>query len=157
VAAQSALDPLFPDGGRYYWKSHFLSQLSDEVISVLLDRDTHRPTPESVIFIRTVGGAVARVGPRDSAYAHRPANYNLSVDASWTDPQMDRAGIEWARSTWDAVKPFATGGMYINFAGLDGETDDVRSLTLGANRDRLDRIREAYDPDGMFDAPAHKP
>jgi FAD/FMN-containing dehydrogenase len=51
VDSQSALDPLFPDGGRYYWKSHFLDDLSDDLISVLLDHDANRPSPESVIFL----------------------------------------------------------------------------------------------------------
>jgi hypothetical protein len=47
--------------------------------------------------------------------------------------------------------------MYINFAGLGDESDDVRHLVLGTNEERLDGIRQAYDPDGLFDAAAHRP
>ena len=39
-----------------------LGDLTDPAIDVLLDCDAHRPTPDSLIVIRTLGGAVARVG-----------------------------------------------------------------------------------------------
>jgi hypothetical protein len=97
------------------------------------------------------------VGDSDSAYAHRAAGYNLSVDASWADPERDDAAIAWAQTTWNAVQRHATGGMYINFAGLADEYSDLREQTFGTNEERLDRIRKIYDPDGLFDAPAQRP
>ncbi len=156
VEAQSALDDLFPPGGRYYWKSHFLDELSDAAIATMLARIADRPTPESVIYIRTLGGAVARVGADETAFAHRSATFNLSVDAIWSDAERDAAAIAWARSTWDALAPHATGGIYLNFAGL-GEEDGVRAAALGASAERLERVREAYDPDGLFEVAARRP
>jgi FAD/FMN-containing dehydrogenase len=155
VESQSSLDELFPDGGRYYWKSHFLDELTDEAISALVEHDTHRPSPEAMIFIRTLGGAIARVPEDESAFAHRSAAFNVSVDASWSDPALDAAAMAWARSTWDALKPFSTGGVYINFAGFDNDTE--RPSLLGRNQERLDRIRRDYDPDGLFAAAAVRP
>jgi FAD/FMN-containing dehydrogenase len=154
--AQSALDELFPPGGRYYWKSHFLDELSDAAIATTVECIAGRPTPESAIYIRTLGGAVARVGTNETAFAHRSAAFNLSVDAIWSDAERDGAAIEWARSTWDALAPHATGGIYLNFAGL-GEDGDVRAAALGGNAERLERIREAYDPHGLFAAAAQRP
>ena len=154
VDSQSALDELFPDGGRYYWKSHFLDELTDEAIRTLLELDAQRPSPESVIFIRTLGGAIARVLDEETAFAHRSASFNLSVDASWSDPVLDAAALAWARSTWDALKPFATGGVYINFAGLENDAEEVRHALLGRNQERLDSIRRDYDPDGLFEPAA---
>ena len=63
----------------------------------------------------------------------------------------------WARSTWRAVQPFSTGGIYLNFAGLGDEIPSLHRSALGANQDRLERIRRAFDPDGLFDAAAHRP
>ena len=54
------------------------------------------------------------------------------MDASWQDPELDDAAIAWARSTWDAIAPYATGGVYINFAGL-GDDANLRAAALGAN------------------------
>lgn len=156
VDSQSALDELFPEGGRYYWKSHFLDELSDELLDTLVAHDAGRPSPESLIIIRTLGGAIDRVSADDSAYAHRSPRFNLSIDASWHDPALDDTAIGWARSTWDALASFATGGLYLNFAGLGGETD-TRPAAFGPNEKRLDRVRATYDPEGLFDAAAHRP
>jgi FAD/FMN-containing dehydrogenase len=151
VEAQSALDDLFPTGGRYLWKSHFLDELSDDAIATMLERDATRPTPQSVLYIRTLGRAIRRVGADETAFAHRQANFNLSVDAIWSEPSDDVAATAWARSTWDALRPHATGGVYLNFAGL-GDEAGIRDATLGMNVERVERIRQAYDPDGLFEA-----
>lgn len=156
VAAESAVDVLFPAGGRYYMKSHFMAELSDDAITTALEWDSRRPTPQTLTVIRTFGGAVADVGPEASAYPHRAAPFNLSVDAGWFDPGLDDAAIGWARGMWDALAPYATGGVYVNFAGLGDEDVTGRSL-LGANQRRLDEIRRRYDPEGLFAAAARRP
>jgi FAD/FMN-containing dehydrogenase len=155
VAVQSELDAAFPAGGRYFFKSHFIHELTDAAIEVLLASDANRPNPQSLMVIRTLGGAVARVGEDDSAFAHRGARYNLSIDAGWTDPAFDATAIGWARSSWEAIRPFATGGVYLNFAGLGDEAE--RRAIYGSSADRLDRIRNAYDPDGIFATAADRP
>ena len=149
VEVQSALDPAFPDGGRYYFKSHFLASLDDEAIDTLLACDARRPNPESLMVVRTLGGAIDRVSDEASSYPHRGAAYNLSIDASWTDPAFDETALDWARTTWTALRPFSNGGVYLNFAGLDAETP--RTEVYGASARRLDEVRRAYDVDGVLD------
>ena len=156
VESQSAVDDLFPDGGRYYWKSHFVDEITDELIDTLVALDADRPSPQSVIMIRTLGGAIGGVGDHETAYPHRSARFNVSVDASWQDPELDDVAIAWARSTWDAIAPYATGGVYINFAGL-GDDANLRAAALGANEARVEEIRRAYDPGSLFGAAAHRP
>ena len=34
--------------------------------------------------------------PDETAYAHRGARVNVSIDAIWTDPDRDAASIAWA-------------------------------------------------------------
>ncbi|HEY1485111.1 MAG TPA: hypothetical protein VGF84_03340, partial [Micromonosporaceae bacterium] len=148
VAVQSALDPAFPDGGRYYFKSHFLDGLDDDAIDTLLACDAKRPNPESLIVIRTLGGAIDRVGGEDSSYPHRGARYNLSIDANWSDSGFDAAALDWARMSWTALDPFSNGGVYVNFAGLDTET--ARTSVYGASAQRLEDIRRVYDADGVL-------
>lgn len=157
VDAQRQLDPLFATGQRYYWKSLFLEQLSDEAVSRLLDCDDERPTAESLVVMRTLGGAIDRMAAAESAYAHRGARYNLSVDGTWTDPELDGRLIGWVRSTWETLRPFSTGGVYVNFSGLGEEADELRAAVQGANQQRLEEIRAAYDPRGLFDAAARRP
>ena len=156
VESQCALDELFPDGGRYLWKSHFLEELSDAAIATMIERHAERPTPQSVLFVRTLGGAVARVGAEETAFAHRTASFNLSVDAIWFDPALDDAASTWARSTWEALRPHATGGVYLTFAGL-GDEAGLADATHGAHASRLEAVRQAYDPEGVFEAAARRP
>lgn len=157
VAVQSDVDALIPDGIRAYMKSHFADDLSDEAIATLLEHDASRPSPLSLIAIRTLRGAIAAVEGNDSAYAHRDATFNVSIDAFWDDPALDEIAVGWARSTWDAFAPFSTGGVYVNFSGLQDEADHVRPLVQGSAADRLERIRAEYDPTGLFDAAAAAP
>jgi hypothetical protein len=156
VDSQRAVDDLFPDGGRYYWKSHMVTELSDGLIDSLVDCDSRRPSPASTVFIRTLGGAVARVGPEATAFPHRSAAFNVSIDGSWDDPALDKAAIGWVKSMWDAAAPFASGGVYVNFAGF-GDDLDLASAAFGRNRARLEEVRALYDPDGLFAAAARRP
>lgn len=157
AAVQSELDALIPDGIRAYMKSHFADELTDESIATLLEHDAARPSPLTLTAIRTLGGAVSRVTAGESAYAHRDATFNVSFDAFWDDPELDESAVGWARDAWDAWKPFATGGVYVNFSGLHDEADDLRSSVQGASAARLERIRKDYDPDNLFEAASKAP
>jgi hypothetical protein len=131
VEIQSSVDALFPAGGRYYMKSHFMDDVTPEAAAAILEWDALAPTPESLVVLRTLGGAVGRVTPQESAFPHRTAAYNLSIDAGWSDPALDHEAVAWARDAWDATRPFATGGVYINFSGLDEEADELRDGVFG--------------------------
>ena len=152
---QTGSDAAFPAGGRYFFKSHFLDALTDDAIDAMLQVDARRPNPESLTVIRTLGGSVSRVGDDESAYPHRRARYNMSFDACWSDPGLDETAIGWSRSSWDAMAPYGTGGVYLNFAGLDAEAD--RNAVFGPAAGRLERIRRSYDPTGIFAAAAGRP
>jgi hypothetical protein len=142
---------------RSYMKSLFTDTLTDEAVATLVAYDEARPTPESLIVIRTLGGAISRVGSDESAYPHRSAGQNVSIDPFWTDPALDDAAIGWARQAWDAMLPFSTGGVYVNFSGLEDEARQLRSAVLGASAARLDRVRADYDPEGLFAVAAAVP
>jgi FAD/FMN-containing dehydrogenase len=157
VELQSAFDGLLPEGERYYMKSHFMDELTDDAISALIDVDgeTHEGV-EMLTVVRTMGGAISRVRPDDSAFAHRSATFNLSLDTHWTDPAVDQDGVSWARRAWDATQPFSTGGVYVNFSGLDDDTAGLRSAILGSSERRLNEVRGNYDPDGLFESAAYR-
>ena len=157
TAAQAAFDAFFPDGGRYYFKSHFLDELTDDAIATLIACDAARPTKETLVGIRAMGGAIDDTNVEDSAYPHRRARFNLSLDGVWSDPADDPTVIEWVRSTWTTMEPFGNGGVYVNFAGLQHEPDIAPHALLGPNVERLNTIRADYDPDHVFTNAANWP
>ncbi|WP_227355234.1 FAD-binding oxidoreductase [Haladaptatus salinisoli] len=148
LQVQSMLDPMFPDGDRYYWKSHYLGDFGDEEIGTILDFCRDRPSPRSVVPIRSLGGAIARVGADETAFGDRDASVLLSIDGTWEDPADDEANVEWVQEFWDATERYSTGATYVNFSMLE-EDEAIRS-SFAANEERLTMVKRLYDPDGVF-------
>ena len=146
---QTAFDPLLTPGARNYWKSHDFVELNDAAIDLMLDAVRRLPGPECEIFIGHLGGAINRVGAKDTAYPHRDVNFVMNVHTRWSDPGQDRACIAWARQLFDAAAPHATGGVYVNFMPED-EAQRVRVGAYGPNYDRLANLKRRYDPANLF-------
>ncbi len=145
---QSALDPLLTPGARNYWKSHSFTTLSDGAIATLVDYAAKVPSPECELVCAHLGGAINRVPAAATAYPHRDIGFVLNIHTRWREPSDDGACIAWARSAFTACKPFATGGVYVNFMPEE-EKDRVASAYLG-NAERLAAIKAKYDPCNLF-------
>jgi FAD/FMN-containing dehydrogenase len=147
---QQLLDEGFPFGLHNYWKSEFLKSLSDEAINTIVAQFNKVPSPLSAIVLEQFGGAYRRVAPGDSAFAHRDWDYNFLIISRWTDPAEADTHIAWARETWQAVQPFASGSVYVNYleAGQEG-ADRVRAA-YGPVYDRLVALKNQYDPSNFF-------
>jgi FAD/FMN-containing dehydrogenase len=145
---QQAFDPLLAPGARNYWKSHNFTRLDDGLIDALIEATGRLPGPECEIFIAHLGAAAGAVPIDATAYAHRQSDYTVNVHTRWQDPALDEPFIAWARSLFDAMAPYATGGVYVNFMPAD-ETDRVANA-YGRNLDRLSRIKAKYDPDNVL-------
>jgi FAD/FMN-containing dehydrogenase len=46
------------------------------------------------------------------------------------------------------MKPFTTGGVYLNFIGDEG--DERIRAAFGPSYERLAEVKRAYDPDNLF-------
>ncbi len=145
---QGSADPLFPRTRRYYWKSHFLPGLTDTAVDTLVERFAHVPSPMSVIALQQAGGAIGRVPSDATAYANRDAAFDCIPIAIWEDSVHDAANIAWSRSVWEAMRPFSTGGVYVNNLGDEGE-ERIRAA-YGSNWNRLTTVKANYDPDNLF-------
>lgn len=148
-ALQSMLDAGFPDGLHVYWRSDFLRELPDAAIDTLCERFASVTSPLSALLIEQFGGAVSRVATDDTAFAQRDALFNLAVIARWDDPSTAASHIAWARESSEAMKPFASGGVYVNYLGDEG-ADRVRAAYGPAKYDRLVAIKQKYDPTNLF-------
>jgi FAD/FMN-containing dehydrogenase len=67
----------------------------------------------------------------------------------WEDPGDDDQAVAWARGTCADMRPWATGGVYLNFVGDEG-ADRVRSGYGDANYERLVKVKTEFDPDNVF-------
>jgi FAD/FMN-containing dehydrogenase len=148
AAWQQAFDPLLTPGARNYWKSHNFAELSDGAIDAAIESAGKLPSDQCEIFIPLLGGAVNRIADDATAYAHRGVKFVMNVHARWEVPEQDGACISWSRGFFEAVKPHAMGGVYVNFM-TEEETDRI-SAAYGPNYERLARIKQKYDPGNLF-------
>jgi FAD/FMN-containing dehydrogenase len=150
VALQSMLDRGFPGGMQVYWRSEFLKQLSDDAIDVLIDQFGKVTSPLSALLLEHFGGAVRRVHPDETAYDQRDADYNLVMVTRWTDPAEKDRHTAWARELNDAVRPFLTGRLYVNYIGVGESADRVRAAYGAGKYERLVELKRKYDPTNLF-------
>ncbi|HEU0157360.1 MAG TPA: FAD-binding oxidoreductase [Stellaceae bacterium] len=145
---QAALDPLLTAGARNYWKSHSFASLGDAAVATLVDYAAKMPSPECELACAQLGGAINRVAADATAYPHRDIGFVVNIHTRWRDPADDAECIAWARSLFAALKPLATGGVYVNFMPEE-EKDRIASAYLG-NAQRLAAIKAEYDPENLF-------
>jgi FAD/FMN-containing dehydrogenase len=151
TALQTAFDPFFPRGWRYYWKSTYLDDLAGETMAATIRYARHRPTSQSLVALWHVGGgAASRVGAAATAFGRRDSPFLLSFDTTWTDPADTERCIAWTRAAWAGMRPFGSGGVYLNFGGFGEEKEDLVRAAYGANYDRLVELKTKYDPTNLF-------
>jgi FAD/FMN-containing dehydrogenase len=150
TALQSMFDPMVPHGWHRYWKSVELPPLTDDAIGTLVEHAPPVTSPKSYCIVFQLGGALGRVGERETAFGQRAAAHNVNVNAVWTedDPEAERH-IAWARDTFDALQPHAGGRVYVNFLGEEGR-DRVRQAYGDRSFERLVELKRAYDPTNFF-------
>jgi FAD/FMN-containing dehydrogenase len=158
TVVQSAFDGFFPRGGlQSYWKSLYLTELSDDATALMAQRALERPAGRSefelvYLDLFPMGGAVNRVDPAATAFGERSAPYLLAIDGNWSDPADNGDSIAWVRETWSELDArFGTGSTYLNFAGRADERADVGvEDALAKNLRRLAEAKATYDPDNFF-------
>ena len=132
-----------------YWKSSFLKVLSDDAIRTLVDFLTAVPGIQSNVAIEHLGGAVNRVGERDTAFSHRSAPYSFLIASRWKDQAESKKNIELARQLWKVMEPFLEVGVYVNY--LDKDEGEARvKAAYGPNYERLVAVKKKYDPTNFF-------
>ena len=98
-------------------------------------------------MIESLHGAPKDVNAPSGAVGFRHAAFNVSVMAVWQDPSLDAEQIGWAREGAAALEPWSySGGGYVNYMQADEPIERVRA-TFGAETfDRLQKLKQKYDP-----------
>jgi FAD/FMN-containing dehydrogenase len=150
-AVNMMFDPGFPPGALNYWKSNFLSALTDDAIETIIARFSACPSPMEAVLLEHFHGAATRLGPTDTAFPHRTPGFNLLVVGEWMDPAESAANVAWARETYGAMGPYFAPGRYGNYLNAEetGERESV-AASFGPNWPRLREVKRRYDPENVF-------
>jgi FAD/FMN-containing dehydrogenase len=104
-------------------------------------------TASRVVFLRSLGGAVARVAPEDTAFAHRSAQ-TLIVSMKFLPLGAPDDAVAAARAEWHTIGRHGI-GSYAGFLTSD-TPEDLATLYPPETLARLVEAKRAWDPDNVF-------
>lgn len=100
-----------------------------------------------VVFLRSLGGAVARVDRTATAFAHRDADA-LVVSAAFLPTDATEDQVAAARAVWRTIGDQGI-GAYAGFLG-SATPDDLAALWPADTLERLREVKRAWDPGNLF-------
>jgi FAD/FMN-containing dehydrogenase len=144
---QCAIDD--PPGYRNYWSVEHMTGFPDEAVELFCQRAAEMvvPSPSQHIMFPW-GGAVSRSAD-DWPLPHREAPWAVHPLGLWERPEDDNRAVAWARGICSDMRPWATGGVYLNFVGDEG-ADRVAAGYGPDNYERLVEVKTRFDPDNVF-------
>jgi FAD/FMN-containing dehydrogenase len=129
-------------------RTFFVDRISLDAARTIVGFLTESDSAMRMVQIRVLGGAVNRVPPGDTAYAHRDSQIMLFLANFYSD-QADRPRrSKWVDDLMSALRQDHD-AAYVNFLGDEGAAR-TRSAYPGATWDRLRRIKRQYDPGNLF-------
>jgi FAD/FMN-containing dehydrogenase len=139
---------VFPEGHRYDVGIIWSDADPTPVLSGLRDRLAQAPSLKTEILVAVTPPPTIDPAAREMAYSMAAPLY-IGCYSVWDNAADDEANERWHRETLQSLEPI-TRGHYM------GETDLLASPTRAAESlapgvwERLQAIRQRYDPNGVF-------
>jgi hypothetical protein len=138
-----------PPGMLNYWSADYHDEFPDEALDVFVKSGHERQSPLAQQLLVPWGGAVARVGEDATPMTKREVPWITHPFAVWEDPADTERNIEWARTFRRDIAQYASGGVYLNFIGEEGE-DRIRAAFGDEKYARLAAVKAEWDPGNVF-------
>ena len=108
---QSYLDETEPKGSHYYWKTEYLAELSDDLLSTLRELFAECPIPDAAARHPAPrrGAQRARRGRRGGRQPGRPLRLRRERHVGARTSRTRTAFRQWVRDAWERLRPFSTG------------------------------------------------
>ncbi|MEZ0384068.1 FAD-binding oxidoreductase [Mycobacterium sp. pW045] len=146
---QQALDYTAPYGWLNYWKSLFVTELTDEAIRRIALLGRSRPSTQTRLHLIRLGGYASRVPPESTAVVARDHPYIIHLMTTWTDPADTARCTAWAGQAFEILRPLGPASAYLNFVGDEGQ-DRIRATFGDAGYQRLAELKARLDPQNRF-------
>ena len=121
------------------------------IIGWIEKRNRSRVPGSGVLLLDSYGGAINRVPPAATAFAHRDALFSFQYSSFW--PQVASASVvsanlAWINGFYAAMRPFVSGSAYVNY--IDPALKTWQKAYYGSNLKRLVAVKRAIDPANVF-------
>lgn len=138
-----------PPGLHNYWSADYHDEFPDAALDIFVKYGFERQSPHAQQILLPWGGAVARVDENATPMTKRAVPWLTHPFALWEDSADTDRNIEWARAFRRDIARYASGGVYLNFIGEEGE-DRVRAAYGDEKYARLAAIKGEWDPTNVF-------
>lgn len=128
-------------------RTMFLDPAGADTAEAVLAHLHRSDSPMPLVQLRVLGGAMARVPPDATAFAHRTAPVLANVAALCVHPGELPARTGWVDGLTRALRP--RGGAAPGFLGDEGRAG-VRAAYPGRTGERLAEIKRRHDPTNLF-------
>jgi FAD/FMN-containing dehydrogenase len=126
----------------------FMDHVGPEEAAVIVEQLEASDAPMRAVQLRVLGGAMARVAPDATAFAHRSSRV-MGVVVNFFEGAEDLPRREaWVTGLLDRLRQ-GDAGAYVNFLGDEGP-DRVRAAYPGGAWERLAALKARYDPTNLF-------
>ncbi|PKZ66687.1 FAD-binding protein [Gordonia terrae] len=133
--------------GHFFGKSVFVGPtLGDDVADGLRNAITAAPTRACRIDFQHTGGALADVDDASTAFWGRGAEWNVPLNAIWSDDAATDRCEAWARAALDVLAADTIGVYSVELRPGFAETERETEAAFGGNLARLRRLRDHIDP-----------
>ncbi len=126
----------------------FTDPIGPDEAALIVERLGWSDSPMRVAQLRVLGGAMARVAPDATAFAHRQSRVMVNVAAMYVGSADRDVKEAWVRDLATALRR-GDHGAYVNFVNDEGP-ERVRAAYPGATWDRLAAVKARYDPGNVF-------
>jgi FAD/FMN-containing dehydrogenase len=139
-----------PDSVLMKAKSDYVTEpMTEQGILTLLNGLVKAPG-EIAVLCDTYGGAINKIAADATAFVHRAnTKYVMQYYMQWDSPGASDANIAMMRTLYASMRPFVSGGCYVNYCDLD-LGDGYAKAYWGDNLPRLMKVKAAVDPKNIF-------
>ena len=150
---QCAVDDLYPDGSRGFWRNIAFTEMDDGALYTILDIAAAIPGRGTGVDIHHLGGAFARVPEESTAFPNRSARFWMTIYGFWQEEGEDSRMSAYADRSRAAMRRLGEQGEYVNFRAREYTrpvTDFTRAIYGEQKYRQLQRVKQRYDPGNLF-------
>jgi hypothetical protein len=137
--------------GQFDSRSVFLTPpIGPGVATDLAELIASAPTTSCRIDFQHTGGALADVSDAATAFKGRTAEWNMALNAVWSDPEDAEPSRGWITDTLGAVRSQTIGVYGVDIRPGRPDTDTDVHGAFGTGLPRLRALRDQVDPVGIL-------